>query len=353
MPQKPHSNFKMKEVFGREMEIVDEILVAKEEHINRIQIPKKDGSPRHVISPSKDLKYIQRSLYWRFFRRYKPNGAAHGFVAKRGISTNADFHVGANAVGKIDIKTFFDSISCDHLKNCLFGNKHVCRFCRFYERMLEGRCHPSLYANKTQSFEHRCEEIKAVYIPEYCVETGYESLFLRIIDTCTYNGFTAQGFPTSPVLANIVMRGFDKTMSAYSEEHNVVYTRYADDLAFSSAELTKGELRDLIQKKAYRLLWAYGFKPNRKKTTWKSRAGRLKICGVVVNDKKSVQRSVVHRFRAKVHHATVKHADRTTKTRIRQLKGWASYLMSIDPVKGHRYMDILLAFERQKFGSAS
>ncbi len=131
MSQKPHSNFKMKEVFGRDMEVVDEILAAKEEHINRIQIPKKDGSPRHVISPSKELKYIQRSLYWRFFRRYKPHEAAHGFVAKRGISTNADFHVGASAVGKIDIKTFFDSISIDHLKNCLFGNKHICRFCRF------------------------------------------------------------------------------------------------------------------------------------------------------------------------------------------------------------------------------
>lgn len=353
MPSAPHSNFVFKDVFGKEMEEVDAILADKEHHIDRIQIPKKDGSKRNVIAPSKDLKYVQKALYWRFFRRYKAHGAAHGFVNKRGISTNAEPHVGARSVIKIDIKDFFDTISTDHLKNVLFGNRHVCRFCKFYDRMLEGRCNPSLYRNKTENFEHRCEEIKAVYIPDYCQETGYESLFLRIIDLCTYNGYTAQGFPTSPVLANIVLRGFDKTMAEYCEEHDITYTRYADDLAYSSKTLPKEQLRDLIQKKVYRLLWAYGFKPNRKKTTTKSRAGRLKICGVVVNDKKSVQRSVVHRFRAKVHHATVKHADRTTKTRVRQLKGWASYLMSIDHDKGKKYMDQLLAFEREKFGQAA
>lgn len=351
MPSDQHSNFRFKDVFGKEMEEIDAIIAEKEHHVDRIQIPKKDGSKRNVIAPSRDLKYVQKALYWRFFRRYKASPAAHGFVAKRGIATNADPHIGALSVGKIDIKDFFDTISTDHLKNILFGNKHICRFCRFYDRMLEGRCHPSLYANKTQDFEHRCEEIKAVYIPDYCQQTGYESLFLRIIELCTYNGYTAQGFPTSPVLANIVLRGFDKTMIKFCEEHDVVYTRYADDLAFSSKTLTKKQLRDLLQKKVYRLLWAYGFKPNRKKTTWKSRAGRLKICGVVVNDKKSVQRSVVHRFRAKVHHATVKHADRTTKARVRQLKGWASFLMSIDPAKGKKYMDKLLAFEHAKFGT--
>jgi retron-type reverse transcriptase len=215
--------------------------------------------------------------------------------------------------------------------------------------MMDGRCHPSLYKNKVQKFDFRCDEMKAVFIPNYCEQTGYSSLFNRIISACTYNGFTAQGFPTSPVLANIVMRGLDISVSDHCEKHGIVYTRYADDLAFSSKTLSKEELRALTQKFVYRQLWAYNFEPNRDKTLYKSKAGRLKICGVVVNEKKNIQRSVVHRFRACVHHAITMFPEKTTKTRLRKLKGWASFLMSINHDKGKYYMDKLLAFEKAKF----
>jgi len=345
----PIFNFEMKKVLGADLEEVDEILADKQNHIERITVPKKNGGKRNIIAPDPRLKYIQKSIYWRVFRRYRPDPSAHGFIAKKGIVTNAEPHVGAASMGKIDIKDFFDSISIDHLKNCIFGNKHVCRYCKNYERMLDGRCNPSLYHNKVEDYDFKCEEIKAVHIPEYCEETGYMSLFNRIIDLCTFEGYTAQGFPTSPMLANIVMRGFDRSMSEYSLSNDIVYTRYADDLAFSSNKLTKFELKQKIKRKAYQLLWAYGFAPNKKKTIWKSNAGRLKICGVVVNVKKSVQRSDVHRFRAQVHHATVKHADKTTKGDLRKLKGWASFLMSIDRDKGKKYMNQLLVFEQQKF----
>lgn len=347
----PHSNFNIPAILGKDLEKVDDIIKHKAMHVRLIEIPKKDGSKRKVLSPDGTLKYIQKSLYWKFFRRYKPSSVAHGFVSKHGIVTNAKLHVGAKALGKIDIKSFFDTICEKHLKNCLFGNKHICRYCKNYEKMLDGKCNPSLYKNKHKNFPHRCEEMKAVFIPEFCEKTGYQSLFNRVIELCTFEGSTAQGFPTSPVIANIVMRGFDKTMSKFCEENNVTYTRYADDLAFSSKDHDKKVLKGLIKSKAYRLLWAYGFKPNRKKTSWKSYAGRLKVCGVVVNEKTSIQKSEVHRFRAKVHHAVVKHAEQTTKSDLRRLKGWASYLMSVDKSKGDKYMTQLVTFEKSKFGN--
>jgi len=343
------SNFDLHTIFGKPVEEVDEIIANKEHHIERIVIPKHDGSKRHIIAPSPEFKFIQKSLYWKFFKRYKANSAAHGFVPKKSIVTNAEPHVGTNCIGKIDIENFFDSISVDHLKNCIFGNKHICRLCKNYERMLNGRCHPSLYHNKFTDFEFKCEEIKAVHIPEYCEQMGYQSLFNRIIGLCTYDNYTAQGFPTSPVIANIVLRGFDQSISEYCKEHNVTYTRYADDLSFSSKVHNKDELRNTIQKKAYALLRAYNFKPKYKKTKWKSKTGRMKICGIVVNVKKSIQRSEVKLFRAKVHHATVKNANDTTRLDLRKLKGWASFLMSVDHKKGKKYMNQLLDFERSKF----
>jgi retron-type reverse transcriptase len=339
----------MQLLFGKSIEEVDEILLHKHDHIHRIEIPKRDGSKRAIVAPDEQLKYIQKSLYWKMLRKYKPSEHAHGFVSKRGIVTNARLHVGSNAMGKIDISKFFDSISSDHMKNVLFGNKNVCRYCKNYERMLEGRCNPSLYKNKATKFDYGCEEIKAVFIPDYCGETGYQSLFTRVIDACTVNGYAVQGFPTSPILANIVMRGFDQTMGELCTENNLTYSRYADDLAFSSMTHSKQELMDLTKNFAYRHLWAYGFRPNLKKTKYKSKHARMKICGVVVNVKTSLPRESVRLFRAKVHHATVKNPDETTKSDLRKLKGWASYLMSIDSAKGKRYMDQLSSFEQFKF----
>lgn len=279
--------------------------------------------------------------------RYRPSQISHGFVRGRSIKTNANPHVGCASIGKIDIKSFFDTISAQHLQNCLFGNKNICRMCKNYERMRNGLCSPSLYHNKAKQYKFKCEEIKAMFIPDYCEKTGYESLFKRVVELCTLDGFTAQGFPTSPMLANIVLRGFDQSMIEFCNENGVMYTRYADDLAFSSKTHTKKELKDLLKKKVYRLLWAYGFKPNTKKTTWRSKGGCMKVCGVVVNVKTSVKRRLVRQFRAKVHHAIVKNAKTTTKSEIRSLKGWASYLMAIDHDKGQKYMNQLLEFERK------
>lgn len=346
---KTNSNFDFKYMFGKDVRDVDDILANKEQHIRRFTIPKRDGTTRTIIAPDSNLKYIQKMIYYKFLKKYSYSSAANGFIPKRGIVTNAVPHVGANSVGKIDIAKFFDSISTNHLKNCLFGNENVCRFCNKYTRMLDGKCHPSLYKNKLQKFDFRCEELKAVFIPEYCEKTGYQSLFKRVIDACTYNGYTAQGFPTSPMLANVVMRGFDKAILKHCAENNITYTRYADDLAFSSNTLNANELMEKTKKKAYALLWAFNFNPKREKTRYKNKATRMKICGIVVNKKPSIQKSVVKQFRAKVHHALVKYPERTTKSRLRALKGWASFLMSVDKSKGEKFMNQLVAFENNKF----
>ena len=101
--EKKNSNFDFSKIFGKSIEEVDAIVKDKEKYIHRFTIPKKDGSPRDVIAPIGDLKYLQKMIYFRFLKRYSCHNAAHGFVPKRGIVTNAQLHVGAAALGKIDI----------------------------------------------------------------------------------------------------------------------------------------------------------------------------------------------------------------------------------------------------------
>jgi RNA-directed DNA polymerase len=344
----PWSNFDLDYIFGKPIAEIDKVIAEKDDHISVFQIPKHDGTKRTIIAPSPELKWILRRMAWKIFNKYKPSKSAHGFVRHHGIVSNAQQHVGARSLGKIDVEKFFDTIDTEHLKNCVFGNKNICKMCKNYDRMIEGGCHPSLYINKMQKFPFRCDEIKAVFIPNFCEKTGYQSIFTRIIELCTNKNTTPQGFPTSPVLANIVMRGFDERMIKHCEEQGITYTRYADDLTFSSKDMNKKELKFSVMKKAYAYLRAFRFKPKFRKTRFNMSPGRLQTCGIVVNVKLSMPRTEVKHLRAEIHHAIVKNAKETTKKWIKHLKGVVSYLMSIDRKKGQKYWDMLKEFEESK-----
>ena len=43
-----------------------------------------------------------------------------------------------------------------------------------------------------------------------------------------------QGSPASPTVTNIICRSLDKSLSALSEKYGLKYSRYADDMSFSS-----------------------------------------------------------------------------------------------------------------------
>jgi RNA-directed DNA polymerase len=346
------SNFNLEKIFGKPLAEVDDIINHMDDHVKHIEIPKKDGSKRKILAPDDSLKWIQKRLNWLIFLRYKPSANAQGFVKSKSIVSNAKVHVKPKSLGHVDIKNFFDTINEKHISNCIFGNKNICRLCNHYTDMMAGKCSPSIYKNKTANYPHKCEEMKAVFIPDYCERKEYDSLFKRIIKLCTYKNSAAQGFPTSPYIANIVLRGFDLKMQKIAEENGCQYTRYADDLTFSSKTHTKEELQKLFKDPAYRTLWGFGFEANKAKTYWKDR-GRFKVCGVVVNEKTNIMRRTIRTFRAKVHHAIVKHAERTTRGHIRKLKGWASYLMSVNLTQGQKYMKMLTDFEATKWRKAA
>jgi len=342
------SNFNLEGIFGKDIDTVDGIINDMGTHVSEYSIPKRKGGMRSIIAPMPDFKYILKGLTYRFFTAYIPNESAHGFVKNKGIVTNARMHnYQPKSVGSIDIKDFFESVTPKHAENTLFGNKRICKMCKNYDGMCIGKCSPSLYANKNNKYEHRCEEVLAVKIDGYEEKTGYQSLIRRVIDLTHYKGHAPQGFPTSPVLANLALRGFDKKMKEQLEEENIVYTRYADDLSFSSKTHDKFELRKITYGKAKSLLKAFGFIINGRKTKYTGRGGRLLVCSVVVNDKMSLARWKVRNFRAGVHNATIKNKDTTTKKDIRKLKGFASYLMSINKEKGDKYMKQLVDFEKK------
>jgi RNA-directed DNA polymerase len=93
---------------------------------------------------------------------------------------------------------------------------------------------------------------------------------MLLADICSYAGRLPTGAPTSPAIANIIMKPVDRALGVVAARYGIAYTRYADDLTFSGGDGTPR-----ILPFAQRLLWELGYVLDEKKTNlFRRGAGR-------------------------------------------------------------------------------
>src|SRR5262249_27584206 len=85
--------------------------VATRTHYVKFQVPKRSGGMRTLAAPHKTLKAAQRWILANIASKFAITDAAHGFVTKRGIVSNASPHVGKAVVVNLDLENFFPSIT--------------------------------------------------------------------------------------------------------------------------------------------------------------------------------------------------------------------------------------------------
>jgi RNA-directed DNA polymerase len=217
------------------------------------KIPKKIGKPRLICQPKDELMKIQRklNLYLQSIYELHIPSCVHGFVPKsktlhRSIVSNAQPHVGKSNILTIDLKDYFTSI--------------------------------------------RSKRVKKLFISWGINEEVSTALALL----CTYKGCLPIGAPTSPVLANLCSYELDLKLMHFCEQNQLGYTRYADDLTFSSAgRISDGDVHSIIQ-----FIEEANFTANRKKIRQIGSHRKQKITGVVVNKKLSVDRKLKKKIRA-------------------------------------------------------
>ena len=224
-------------------------------------IKKKSGADRTIHAPVKGLKSILRSLNFVLQCVYEPHEAATGFVLEKSIVDNAKKHVGHHYVLNMDLKDFFHSFDRNRVKMGfmyepfnLNGDKEPLAF------LLASLC--------THPFEVDGEE-KTV-LP--------------------------QGSPTSPTLTNIICKKLDRRLTGLANRFGATYTRYADDITFSSShniytdEAFNKELKRLIEDDQKLVI-------NPKKTRLQKAGYRQEATGLIVNDKVNVRRRYVKQIR--------------------------------------------------------
>ncbi|MGC3996389.1 MAG: trypsin-like peptidase domain-containing protein [Anaeromyxobacter sp.] len=225
-------------------------------------IPKKSGGVRRIEAPATALKIIQRKLSQVLLACYRPPASVHGFAVQRSILTNAAPHGARRLVVNVNIADFFTTIN--------FG--------RVY----------GLF--RAKPFEFR------------------KDLAAFLANIACHNNHLPQGAPSSPVISNMVSRRLDRALMALAAKRRYTYTRYADDLTFST---WRGEVHPTVVIPAASgwavgtelaaILAANGFAPNTKKVRVFGRARRQQVTGLVVNVRPNVVRGKRKQIRAMLH----------------------------------------------------
>ena len=217
-------------LIGIPVEELCKMVFAEDRYYSTARIPKRSGGYRELDIPSPDLKYIQRWIMQNILYCMRVSDYAYGFQPKRSIVDNARIHVNKHCIVYLDISDFFPSVSFDR----------VFRIFAYY---------------------------------------GYtKEVSFMLAKLCTYKKKLPQGSPASPCISNICCLKLDARLSALAKTYIADYSRYADDITFSS----NADIRTIIRV-VVPIIKDEGFMINEKKTRIAYHYQRQEVTGLIVN----------------------------------------------------------------------
>jgi len=226
-------------------------------------IRKKSGTPRKIDAPTKNIKILLQKLNQVLQSVYSPKPSVHGFAPKRSVKTNAMSHVGRRYVFNIDLKDFFPSINFGRVRGMIMG--------------------------KPYNLPRKVATVLA--------------------HLCCFDGHLPQGAPTSPIISNMICAQMDSQLQRLAASNRSTYTRYADDITFSTSRRTFptaiAVVNDLQQiqfgNELCEIIHRNGFSIHPQKVWFKRQDRRQEVTGLTVNAFPNVRRKFINQIRAMVH----------------------------------------------------
>lgn len=251
------------------------------------KIKKRDNSDRVIAHPSRELKAIQRALLELFPDNIPLHPSAHAYEKGCSIKKNAEMHQDKEWILKFDLKNFFNSIkSSDWIS----------------------------------------------YLEELNVDKAYiklsEFAFFWKARESNVNCLSV-GAPSSPFVSNRFMFKFDEFVANFASVNNIIYTRYADDLVFSSDnELQIEDVRKVIESG---LALVGSMEVNVSKTRKIGPGRRKSVTGIILKDSGGVSlgRKKKRRIEAMLHKCVVKGECVNRDVLI----GHLAFLNNVDPAR--------------------
>lgn len=228
------------------------------------EIPKKNGGVRHISAPDRDLKYVQRCLadaLWKhqvslWGDKINKLNISHAYEKNKSIITNATIHKNKHIVINIDLLDFF-------------GSFHFGRVLGFFKK------------NRNFQLPH--------------------GVAVVIAQIACYQGALPQGAPSSPIITNLVCQILDYKILGIAKKYRLDYTRYADDLTFSTNNKIFISREESFLCELEKAINKAGFQINNTKTRLIYKSSRQVVTGLTINKKLSVSKEYYKNTRAMAH----------------------------------------------------
>jgi len=265
-------------------------------------IPKRNGSSRIIHSPCDSLRWIQGLIKTCILDPAPVHSeCVSAFRPGRSILHHAMQHAGKAVVIKMDLQDFFPSVTFPKVEQVFrklgFAGAVARQLTLLTTTNLrEGREMPEQIPPETQGLSR----------PE-----TWRSL--------------PQGAPTSPQLANMAAARLDLRLIGLCKSFGFHYSRYADDLTFSSPD-SKAKASTLIRA-VQQIVETSGFWVNPEKTRIMRATSTQKVTGLIVGSgQPRVPRKVMRRVRAMVHQSKTKDSFQEHN----RLRGYLSFIKMIN-----------------------
>lgn len=279
-------------------------LIARSPHAYKVYtIPKKSGGTRTIAQPAKETKFLQRWLIQHVFGALPQHESATAYKINASIKNNASAHKENPYLSKFDFENFFPSIK-----------------------------ESDLIQHFTKYLVDQFNESDIQIIARLCCMSSKGSKERQL----------SIGAPSSPLLSNSLMFDFDTQIATWCIDNEFVYTRYADDLTFSThrkdrASELEAEIRRIIATLVYPKI-----RLNRKKTIHLSKKYQRRVTGIIINndDQLSIGRQRKREISALIHRHSL---NMLTSEDTFHLQGLLGFAKDIEPA--------FVISMRKKYGS--
>lgn len=288
--------------------------VSKKSHYHIFEIPKKSGGKRKISAPKPQLKYFQQWILENVLSKISVGEVVHGFTEKKSIVTNAEPHLGKDIIINIDLQDFFPSISYKRVKG--------------------------LFSKLGYS-----EQLSTIFALA-CTQAHTEEVLLDGVKYFVHKGdrFLPQGSPASPAISNIIAYKLDKRLQGLAQKLGFVYTRYADDLTFSTHEANGQNINKLLYF-VKEIINDENFTVHPDKLHIMRKKHQKKVTGIVVNEKLNVERQKLRKFRALLHNIEVNGWQNQTWGKafhlINAIEGYINFVYMVNPSKAIAFREKL------------
>lgn len=215
---------------GVSTDMLVSMLSGAKHHYREFSVTKRSGGKRIIRAPRTYLKVVQWWILDTILKDAQVHQCAFGFIKGKSFIDNASQHVGSAHVVNFDIEDFFPSIT-------------------------------------------------AISVRKLFSILGYsDRVSAQLSQLTTYSGTLPQGAPSSPAIANAIFLSIDNAISELSQAKGVRYTRYADDLTFSSNSKIDQAFLDEVTL----LIEGGGFRLNRSKTRYMGQNDTKEVTGLII-----------------------------------------------------------------------